>query len=115
MPRHPSKPAPIFGKNMALYRKKCGLTQPQLAEMVNMTPKAIDYYERRAINPNAKFVQKVADVLGTTPNILLEYKNSKKVKPGPPPKILTLVEKALTLPKAKQNIAVQFLETLIKS
>ena len=114
MPRHPVKKTPIFGKNLASARRKNGLTQPQLAEILGVSPKAIDYYERRAINPNMGFVKKAAAALGTTPDELIEYKNRRQ-KPGPSPRILTLIENVLKLPKSKQKMAVQFLETMVKT
>lgn len=115
MSRPAKKEAPVFGSNLANHRLRCGLSQKQLAEILGMTIKAIDYYERRATNPNAEFVTKAAHVLGTTPDVLLGYEDVKKQKPGPPPKMLTLMEQVLKLPKPKQKIAVQFLETLVKT
>ena len=115
MPRYATNPTPVFGGNLAQHRLRCGLTQPQLADLLGISAKAVDYYERRATNPNAEFVTNAARVLGTTPDILLGYEDTKKQKPGPPPQILILMEKMLKLPKAKQKLAVQFLETLIQA
>jgi transcriptional regulator with XRE-family HTH domain len=115
MPKLATKPTPVFGGNLAKHRRICGLTQRQLADMLKMSAKAVDYYERRAANPNADFVKKVALALGTSPDALLGYEDKKPHKPGPPPQILSLLENVMRLPKAKQRMAVQFLETLVKT
>lgn len=115
MGRPAQKKAPTFGARLSNHRRRCGLSQEKFAELLDMTVKGVDYYERRAVNPNAEFVKKAAHVLGTTPDELLDFKEGKKVKPGPPPRMLTLVEDVLKLPKAKQKMAIQFLETLVKT
>jgi transcriptional regulator with XRE-family HTH domain len=44
-------------------RKKSGLSQKELAERLNTTREAIDYYERRAVNPSLAFIERAAESL----------------------------------------------------
>jgi DNA-binding XRE family transcriptional regulator len=56
--RPPTKEAPIFGQRLAALRRAKGLSQTQLAELLDITRKMIDYYERRAGNPSLDFIQR---------------------------------------------------------
>ena len=106
--------APLFGQNLAKLRKEHGYSQEKFAGLVGLSIKTIDYYERRAENPNSAFVKKAAELLGATPDQLLGIESPKK-KPGPSPKLLKLFEELQKAPKSKQQFAVQFLETLLKT
>ena len=113
MSRPATKEAPIFGANLAKQRKICGLSQMKLAELLNISIKAVDYYERRAINPNADFVKLAAETLATTPDVLLGYENSKKQKPGPISKLEKQIQEVQQLPKGEQQFVSKFLDKVI--
>jgi len=116
MSRPSHNPAPDFGAKMSTMRRKCGLTQAKLSELTGVSPKAIDYYERRAVNPNMEFCEETFFHFGVSIDEFLGVvSNRKKQKPGPMPQILNLAEEVLKLSKPKQKIAVQFLETLVKT
>lgn len=61
--RPPLSEPPPFGRQLALFRKKRGLSQAQFAKLVGKTPYVIDYYERRAKNPTMEFIVKAVEVL----------------------------------------------------
>ena len=61
-----------IGEKIKQLRKKNGLTQEQLAEYVDVSITSIRRWEWGKIVPNAKYVQKLAEVLKTTPEDLLE-------------------------------------------
>lgn len=110
--RPPTKEAPEFGRRLASIRKERGLTQPQLADLVDMSSKAIDYYERRAKNPSFDFVQKVSDALGLSPDELMGVE-APKGKSGPPPKLQKQLEQIQKLPRSKQRVVSQLLEAFL--
>src|SRR6266498_6107565 len=74
--RPATKEAPMFGQRLAALRRGKGLSQTQLADLLDTTRKMIDYYERRAGNPSLDFIQRaaealdvsVAELLGSEPN-----------------------------------------------
>ena len=113
MSRPTKKEAPTFGKNLAKQRKICGLSQAQLAKLLNISIKAVGYYERRAINPNADFVKLAAKTLATTPDVLLGYEDSKKQKPGPISKLEKQIQEIQQLPKSDQQFVSKFLDKVI--
>lgn len=61
--RPPTKEAPIFGQRLAALRRAKGLSQTQLAELLETTRKMIDDYERRAGNPSLDLIQRAAEAL----------------------------------------------------
>ena len=113
--RPQSKKAPAFGRNLAAARQARGMTQPQLAETLGMTVKGIDYYERRAKNPNSDFVQKAAKVLKVSVSELLGDQSPKERQPpGPAPKLKRQIEQIQELPKSKQKFVSEFLDTVLQ-
>lgn len=114
--RPPSKKAPVFGQNLAAARRAHGMTQPQLADALGMTVKGIDYYERRAKNPNSDFVRKVAKVLKLSVSDLLGEELPKvQRRPGPAPRLKQQIEQIQQLPKSKQKFVSELLDTVLKT
>lgn len=114
--RPAQKDAPPFGQRLSATRKARGLTQQQLAELLDMTVKGIDYYERRARNPSSEFVQRAADALGVAVTELLgENRRGPQRKRGPSPKLQRQLEEIHRLPKAKQRFVSELLDTVLKT
>ena len=59
-----------LGTNLRLARIEKGITQEDLAARCRMHPTAISKLERGESMPRADTLQKLADVLGTTPEAL---------------------------------------------
>jgi transcriptional regulator with XRE-family HTH domain len=53
-----------LGKRIKRARKRRGLTQEKLAELVRVTPKYISYLEAAKYRPSLKLLYKLADKLG---------------------------------------------------
>jgi len=113
--RPPLKPAPAFGANLAALRKARGLTQPQLAESLGITPEMLNYYERRATNPSADFIGKAAAFFGVSADDLLALDTKVPRKPGPPSHLEQLTARLAKLPRAKQKVVVEMLEGILKA
>jgi transcriptional regulator with XRE-family HTH domain len=74
----------LFGGRLAELRKERGLTQEQLAKLLGMTRKMVDYYERRARNPSTEIVSKIAVTFDVPVGVLLgERAPRRRAKPGP--------------------------------
>lgn len=112
--RPPSKPAPAFGAQLSALRKARGLTQPQLAESLGITPEMLNYYERRAKNPSSDFIAKASAFFGVTADELLALGNRTSRKPGPPSQFARLAERLDQLPRAKQKIVAEMLEGVLR-
>jgi len=111
--RPPIKEAPPFGQRLASLRKTHGFSQTQFAQLVGSTQKAIDYYERRAKNPTADFVQRAALVFGVTVDELLGIKSLRQAKPGPVSQLHQKINQIKHLPRSTQQYVLQFLDQVL--
>lgn len=107
--------APVFGRNLATLRKTRGWTQSQLAKMLDITTNALVHYERKAKNPTASFLEKVAKVFNVSIDELLGHKVKAERKPGPPSRLEQLTQQLATLPRQKQKAVVEILEGYLKT
>lgn len=61
----------LLGERIRTLRKQKGLTQQQLANMINVTKVSISCYESGSRTPNLETFVDLAEALETTPNYLL--------------------------------------------
>ena len=112
--RPKTKKAPPFGERLAILRKQKGLTQAQFGKKVDLSIEMINYYERRAPNPSRSFIEKAAKVLGVTTDELIGTKPIK-AQPGPKSKLERRIDAVKDLPKSKQKLVIDLLDTVLKS
>lgn len=113
--RPPIKEAPPFGKRLAQARRIKGLSQTELANLLGVSAKAVDYYERRAQNPSLAFVRQAAEALNVPFEDLAGTSTLAARKPGPSKKLLRQLEQIQHLPKNKQRFVSELLETVLQS
>ena len=113
--RPPINQAPPFGRNLAALRKARDWTQPQLAEQLGITLAALTYYERQARNPSAEFVAKAAKLLNVTVDELLDHAVKPTRKPGPPSQLEERLLAVRKLPREKQKLVLQFLDSFLQT
>jgi transcriptional regulator with XRE-family HTH domain len=114
--RPTTKPAPPFGERVATLRHERGWTQPELAERLGTTVKMVTYYEREAQNPTHKTIVQFAQVFDVSPAELMGKANGAKrakAKPGPPSRLLQLTERLSSLPRQKQKVVIEMLESFL--
>jgi len=112
--RPATRKAPAFGERLSVLRKQKGLTQSQLAQKVGLSVEMINYYERRCPNPSASFIEKTAKVLAVSTDELIGTK-PMKAQPGPKSKIEQRIETIKHLPRNKQKLVLDLLETVFQS
>ncbi len=102
---------------MAAARKRRGLTQVQLAEMMGVTQSRIDYYERRAKSPPVDFVANIAAALAVSINHLIadEEQKPERLHPGPASALEQKIEALRKLSKKEQEVVLRMLEGLIST
>ncbi len=61
-----------FGKNIAEYRKQCGFTQQQVADMLSLNRTTYTKYETGASEPSIEIMRKIASIFGVDINTLLD-------------------------------------------
>ena len=101
-----------LGARIAHLRKEQGITQVQLAEMLGVSQQTITAYEvgRRRIQVSALPV--IAQALGVTVEVLVA-EDPKPAKRGPAPKMQQQLERLQALPRAKQRMISEVLDSLI--
>jgi transcriptional regulator with XRE-family HTH domain len=112
--RPPINEAPTFGRNLAALRKARGWTQPQLVEMLGISLNALVHYERKATNPSAEFLGKVAKLFNVTTDELLGHAVKAVRKPGPPSQLEARLEQVRKLPRPRQKLVLELLDTILR-
>lgn len=88
--------AQSFGATIAALRKQKGMTQLELARQMGVTDKAVSNWERDLSFPDVASLPKLAEVLGTSVDELLEVKSAAQEEPkASTAKVPTLVELVL--------------------
>lgn len=60
-----------FGENLTKFRKRCGLTQQQLANKLNVTPQAVSKWEKGSY-PDSELLPSISGVLGVSIDSLFD-------------------------------------------
>lgn len=68
----------IFGKRLTEARKRCGITQLNLAERLNYSDKAVSKWERGESLPDVLTIMKIGEALGVTMSYLLGEEDAPK-------------------------------------
>ena len=74
----------------------------------------VTYYERRAQNPTAEFIQKASKVLGVSVNELLGQKVKAERKPGPRSDVEARLDAVRKLPRQRQKFVLDFIDTVLR-
>lgn len=64
-----------FGENLIIAREKKGLSQRKLAELLEITPTRLNYWEKNKREPDLYMFKKIVTVLDVDPNELLGLKH----------------------------------------
>ena len=88
-----------FGAAISALRKEKGMTQLDLARQMGVTDKAVSKWERNLSFPDVASLPKLAEVLGTSVDELLEVKTAAQEEPAgrKVPALVGLVLKAVAL------------------
>jgi len=102
-----------LGRRIRDLRKKSGLTQTQLGELVDLKQDMVASYETGRRRVPASLLPPLARVLGVSVEDLLGAPDGKG-RPGPTPRLLRQIEQVARLPRSKQKFVSEFLDTLIQ-
>jgi transcriptional regulator with XRE-family HTH domain len=102
-----------FGDRLAHLRKAQGMTQVQLAELLDVSQQAITAYESGQRRVPISTLPRLATLLGTSVEALIGQPARAAGKRGPTPKLLQQLERLHALPKAKQRMVSEVLDSLL--
>lgn len=97
----------MIGIRIMQRRKACGYTQEQLAERIDFSKNHLSSVERGVCIPTTKFIFKICDVLGETPDYYLIGKAN-----GETDEVTELVR---SLPYDTQKMVGKLIETYIEN
>ncbi len=96
-----------FGNNLTKYRKRCGLTQGQLASVINVTPQAVSKWENGSL-PDSEFLPLISQALGVSIDILFGISEEQEL----PCLESQMIEKIrLTPPSERSDLIMQLFYT----
>ena len=103
-----------FGQRLADRRKERGLTQVQLAELLDTSQQAVTAYENGTRRVPITTLPLLARTLGTSIEDLIGEKAPRShAKRGPAPKIQQQLEQLSQLPRARQRMVSEVLDSLL--
>ena len=102
-----------LGGRIATLRKELGLTQVQLAQILEISQQHMASFEAGRRKVSASSIPVLAQLFGITTDELLGTA-SKPGKRGPASKLQRQMEQIAQMPKAKQKLATDMLEAIIQ-
>lgn len=102
-----------IGINIALQRKRAGLTQLGLAEKLNYSDKAVSKWERGESMPDVLTLVQLAELFAIPVSQLLEDPNQLPGNPGKLEKAMTQVSEKALKRKANKNVILGLSTTLV--
>ncbi len=103
-----------FGQRLATLRKAQGLTQVQLAALLDVSQQAITAYENGQRRVPIATLPLLASTLGVSMEDLIGVPATRPAgKRGPAPKLQQQLEQLSRLPKAKQRFVSEMLDSVL--
>lgn len=68
-----------FENRLKKLRENAGITQKQLADSLNVTQTAVNYWENGKREPNIEMIQKIADYFDVTPAYVMGWENTESI------------------------------------
>ena len=101
------------GREVLGLRKDQSITQVQLAELLGVSQQTITAYESGRRRVPISHLPRLATLLGASVETLIGQPATPASKRGPTPKLLQQLERLHALPKAKQRMVSEVLDSLL--
>lgn len=103
-----------IGEKIACLRRERGISQVQLAEKTGLTARMVSFYERETDDIPPIRLEKIAKVLGTTVDELLNGQ-AKRINLEVNKAFLRRLELAKSLPAQKQKILSDMIDEMLRN
>jgi len=100
------------GARLAALRKTAGLSQIQLAALIDIPQRTLSFYETEAENIPSRLIPPLAHALGVTVEDILGI-SDKKSKRGPKSKLERQLDSVRRLPRSEQQFVSKFLDNVL--
>jgi transcriptional regulator with XRE-family HTH domain len=101
-----------LGARVAELRKEQGITQQQLADLLDVSQQSVAAYEVGRLRIAVSMLPRLARVLGVSVEALIG-ETVKPARRGPTPKLQQQMERISQLPKTKQRFVMEVLESIL--
>ena len=108
--KEPSK----LGARLAELRRQAGLSQAQLAKLLDMPQRTLSYYEREAADMPANLLADAARTLGVRVTDILQMDDGSRAKRGPKSKIERQLDAVRQLPRGEQQFVSKLLDNILQ-
>jgi len=113
MARKLSKKRPQQGARIAKLRKEAGLSQAELARLINESQQNIAFWEQSDNPPRSDTLVPMARILGVPVEHLLTDEKQKRRRGGPVGKLQRIFDEVSALPRRQQEKVIEFVAALI--
>jgi transcriptional regulator with XRE-family HTH domain len=113
-PQIESIDAVLIGKRIAGLRKKRGLTQGQLAELIGISQMLISKYEIGRVKLSAEMLYRFAKALKTSSDTILSLKEEKSEMEIPSLKLIKRMNEMEKLPPADLKMLLRNIDIFIR-
>lgn len=103
----------VLGSRVAHLRKELGLTQVQLAETLEISQQMVASYEVGRRRIPVSMLPSLAQALKVQTDALLGNETKTRSKRGPASQLQRSIERISELPKPKQRLVMEMLETVL--
>lgn len=86
-----------MGETISTLRKEKGMTQKDLADMLNITDKAVSKWERNVAFPDTATIPKVAEILGISVEELMNAKSTPETGHKDSAYLIDIILKAISV------------------
>lgn len=107
-------PEPRLGERLAQIRKEKGVTQAELAQVLETIPAVISDYERGKLRLHGRVIVALAQYLNVSADELLGLKNGHRIA-RPTRKLTRRLEKIERLPNHQQRALIQTIDAFLKA
>jgi transcriptional regulator with XRE-family HTH domain len=112
--RPTDSPRTDFGSRLVALREKRGLTQREIAERLDVSPRAYAFWERKPVALKAEQISALADIFEVSADALLGRNAPAVKRNGPKGKLESLFEAARDLPRGQREKITAILEPFVK-
>jgi len=102
-----------LGARIAHLRKQHELTQTELGARVGIAQQTLGHYEAGRLRVPASLLPELAEIFGVTVDALIGGKATAPGKRGPSPKLQQQLERLRHLPKSKQRLVSEILDSVL--
>lgn len=114
MPRPLAKARSARAAHLVKLRHAAGLSQNELADLINESQKTIAYWETADAPPRAEALPRLAKALGVTVEDILHVDGAPARRPGPTGKAQRVLEEVSRLPRQQRDQIINVVSALLE-